>query len=537
MEAANGRRRSAAALAFGCAIASTAYLLVLVDAQAGIAEDAAILMRYAWHLGLGLGYVWNPGEPPVDGATDWLGTTVLGGLYALDVPLTIGPRMLGGASHVLTIALVVVILRCALNAPVSATLASAAILIAGPARAYVQAAFLTSLFAFVVLIGWSCVVFAATGGSSLWAYGFAVAMLAATLVRPEGLVFVVLMIAGASFLFERSMLRRFVLATALLFMPLFVAFVVWRWHYFGRLLPLPFLKKGGGGLHWDGLVDSVTGAVVLLWWSLPLIALGLRPDGSRRWVAAMAIVCGGFVGVWVLVSSEMNYLWRFQYAVVPIVAASWWAAARATWNELGSAIRRTTNVSRLTWYGALVIVTMIVIAAQYVRFRPGFTEDGLRSTGELMHRLAGSDRRLVTTEAGLLPLYSEWRTVDAWGLNDARVVNDGGITDEYLSSIDADVIMFHAYYTPLTETRPSAGAWETMVATLHTFAACHGYRLAAAFAPELTQAHYYFVKASWPGADRFTSDLRAAPYGWATTRARDLSGFERRPSCGSPPSK
>jgi len=35
-------------------------------------EDAAILMRYAQHLAAGHGIVWNVGEPPVDGATDFL---------------------------------------------------------------------------------------------------------------------------------------------------------------------------------------------------------------------------------------------------------------------------------------------------------------------------------------------------------------------------------------------------------------------------------------------------------------------------------
>ena len=35
-------------------------------------EDAAMLMRYSAHLARGAGVVWNLGEPPVDGATDFL---------------------------------------------------------------------------------------------------------------------------------------------------------------------------------------------------------------------------------------------------------------------------------------------------------------------------------------------------------------------------------------------------------------------------------------------------------------------------------
>ena len=48
---------------------------------------------------------------------------------------------------------------------------------------------------------------------------------------------------------------------------------------------------------------------------------------------------------------------------------------------------------------------------------------------------------IVTTEAGLLPLYSEWRAINAWGLNDARIVREGGITKTYLSEINPDTIV------------------------------------------------------------------------------------------------
>ena len=61
---------------------------------------------------------------------------------------------------------------------------------------------------------------------------------------------------------------------------------------------------------------------------------------------------------------------------------------------------------------------------------------------------------LATTEAGLLPLYSTWRAVDAWGLNDAWIAHHGGITEEYLDRYRPEVIVFHAYFSPET---PAAG--------------------------------------------------------------------------------
>ncbi|MSO56384.1 MAG: hypothetical protein EXQ55_05610 [Acidobacteria bacterium] len=141
-------------------LAATLYLLATVKNASPVAEDAAILMRYALHVGRGLGYRWNVGEPPVDGATDWLGTTMLGALYAGGVPLEAGPRLLAGAAHALTVGLVVVIALEGFAAPIAVALASAAFVAVGPARAYVEAGFLTPLFALGTLAGWACIVFA-----------------------------------------------------------------------------------------------------------------------------------------------------------------------------------------------------------------------------------------------------------------------------------------------------------------------------------------------------------------------------------------
>jgi hypothetical protein len=47
--------------------------------------------------------------------------------------------------------------------------------------------------------------------------------------------------------------------------------------------------------------------------------------------------------------------------------------------------------------------------------------------------LAGKGYTLVSTEAGTLPLYSTWRSIDPLGLNDEYLAHhDGVLTDVYL---------------------------------------------------------------------------------------------------------
>jgi hypothetical protein len=55
------------------ALGAAVYLLIFVDNSSTVAEDAAIVRRYSQHSARGFGYVWNVGEPPLAGATDWLG--------------------------------------------------------------------------------------------------------------------------------------------------------------------------------------------------------------------------------------------------------------------------------------------------------------------------------------------------------------------------------------------------------------------------------------------------------------------------------
>src|SRR6266446_7875595 len=62
-------------------------------------EDAAMLMRYAQHIIQGHGIVWNIGEKPVDGATDFLFMMVLAALGKTGMTLEFAVRLIGIISH------------------------------------------------------------------------------------------------------------------------------------------------------------------------------------------------------------------------------------------------------------------------------------------------------------------------------------------------------------------------------------------------------------------------------------------------------
>ena len=74
-------------------------------------EDAAMLMRYAEHLARGWGVVWNLGEAPLDGATDFLFMVVVAAVTRVGVTVETAVRIVTVVSHFATVCLIYVGMR------------------------------------------------------------------------------------------------------------------------------------------------------------------------------------------------------------------------------------------------------------------------------------------------------------------------------------------------------------------------------------------------------------------------------------------
>jgi len=97
------------------------------------------------------------------------------------------------------------------------------------------------------------------------------------------------------------------------------------------------------------------------------------------------------------------------------------------------------------------------------------------------------------TETGILPLCSEWRTIDTWGLNDSWIAHNGRITEEYLDRYRPHGIMFHgpAILVPSVNRDDFRPEWMSMVRTLKRYAEDRGYVLAVRFRLRNGRVHWY----------------------------------------------
>lgn len=493
-------------------VMATAYVWRLGNLAALPAEDAAILMRYAHHLAEGHGIVWNIGERPVDGATDFLFMVAVAGLMKFGLRAELAVRVLTLGAWFGMLGLVYVGNRVLQGAPRWVAGLSCGFLITGPALSYVEAMFGTPVFGFCAALTWLLAIVASRRGGWVTAFAFAVSGLTMGLVRPDGVFLAAFMLLSIAILSPHGV-RRPLIAFACVFGLIGGAYFAWHWWYFGHALPNPFYRKAHHSLELDALRMPVRNVVILLNVLLLAFAAGLIRRSSRRETVALAVPVLGFTILWILLSNEMNYRMRFQFALVPVTLISWPALVPGLWRPARGAASSGRRVVRAAWVTILAGL-LVGQALVYRRLRP-VTADGRYDVAIRLEALADRGYVLATSEAGLLPLYSRWTSVDAWGLNDVTIAHEGVVTAEYLDRFRPHLVVFHADFGPGDRPeRPASDPWKETCLVLRDYAVGRGYRLAALWGTSSTDFHYYYVRPDFPDAARVAEIVSAGPYPW-----------------------
>ncbi|HEY7508633.1 MAG TPA: hypothetical protein VIG50_00185 [Vicinamibacteria bacterium] len=498
------------------------YAALFLDFSRHPEEDAAMLLRYSRHLAQGHGVVWNVGEPPVDGATDLLFMAVVAAVHRAGLGLEAAARGVGLLAHAATVLVVYFAARRLFAAPPALAVVPAAYLAAGTGLRYTAALYGTPLFALAGAAGfWAAcrAVQADAAQASRRARVLGLAGVVMGIARPEGALLAVFFLAGVLLARERDH-GRVAAGFAAGFLVPGLAYFAWRWAYFSYPLPNPFYRKGGGVLHWDVLERSFRNVLRLGGPFLALLAAGVLWRRTRRLALAGLVPAAAFTAMWVLVSDETNYFMRFRYPILPVILIACVPVALAAVRAPGAAPLRRGGALAAT--AAAVAAAAALVFWQHARF--GHIEPqrmGLYDVAVMLRPHAGRGYTIATSEAGLLPLYSEWRAVDAWGLNDAWIAHHGGITEEYLDRYQPAVIAFHAYHSPAAPpSGPDAArrglgpAWFEMVTTLQRYAERRGYTLAAAWGPSPDDTHHYYVRPGLPESQALTHRIRTLRYLW-----------------------
>ena len=126
---------------------------------------------------------------------------------------------------------------------------------------------------------------------------------------------------------------------------------------------------------------------------------------------------------------------------------------------------------------------------------------------------APARRTLAVTEAGLVPLYSHWQTIDALGLNDGEIARRR-IDAARLERERPDVLLVHRSFPMIP--RPTAeelqGYVTHAVVVLLDYARANGFVLARAWGTSPGDTHAYLVRPDAQGAAALVEAIRSARY-------------------------
>lgn len=473
-------------------------------------EDAAILMRYIDHLANGHGIVWNIGEAPIDGGTDFLFLLLAAGIQKLGVSTESAVLFVNLIGYYGTAMLVFLIWKKMGNKTwLSFLIASICML--GPGYAYVEAGFATPFFGFLASISsLFCLLCVKYPAQRNWAHAFGISALLLGFCRPEGVFLSAFLVLGVVIYAGKEKAGALIKSYLIWVVGVGSLYLIWHYLYFGHLFPNPFYKKGGGSLYWGSLIESLKNTSFLLHpWAITFFVLLLLGLGEKlKSIILLLVPLAGFSMIWVLLSNEMNYMMRFQYALFPVatVLMSYVIGnlPEAPFESLKAKI--------------LVTVSLFVAFVHYFGYFPsnGKIADGRYEIAKILQPYAKKGYSIALSEAGLLPFYSQWRCLDSWGLNDHQIALDGVIQGQYLREFNPDLIMYDAYEeSMITNVNPIWAKYGDMIDTLDAYIAKEGFELVAKYpSPFGDHAHYYYLNPRIADAEAIKEEIRSTSYIW-----------------------
>jgi hypothetical protein len=408
-------------------------------------EDALILFKYAKNLAQtgAISYIVN--GPPTEGATDFLYMV----LIAAGGKLTIDP---------------------AISALIINTIGTFSLMMGYfcliPAKAIKnqQGLWLTMIiFAFLVLnspvvmasyVGFSV---ASYCGILIWIfvllykkeklYLIPILGLLAGLWRPDGVIIgVSACVIGAYHIWVKqdNDAKAPFIATAILTFLIGCGYFMWRWHYFGHLLPLPlYVKK----IYPDNFGEIFLFSLTILILAPAVIALRfidrITPSDEVIHQYIRAII--PFVIFFVVITmshQSQNVALRFQgpvfmvgLAAIPIASTKW-----HRWQMKGAS----------AFFNAIIILTVAIMFTTvggrfyFIRSFPTYLEKFHPKLSEILD----AQDRIVLTEAGNIAYLGRAEYIDAVGLNLPYTAKNQ-VTVDWVSDQDAHMIMYHQIKTTI----------------------------------------------------------------------------------------
>ena len=504
------------------------FLIFLAAFPCWILEDGYIMLRYARNIAYGFGVVYNPGDSPVWGNTSMFTTLALAALIRAGLAPELASSVLGILTGISLIIVVYVIERRILGLELFPSIVTCCILAISQLVSLALMGFDAVMFTLMMTLvfGASLWVVLRPSGNNSWVPLYVLVLVATllSLTRPEGAL------VSLSTLLLVMWLRRdlsrvaYVLRIIFPYVLVMVVFYGWATLYFGHPLPNPFYVKTGDLLFYPSAV-AVLGFFVLHYIAPVIVVVGWIREVDRKTYRAffiLALPAILYTLAYFAINQIQNIELRFQVPVLPILLIYFAQALTFYKPQTLLTTRVLIPQRRDKIIKILALALLIMSLAQPAVYRAltlpwGEHPDALY-VGQTLHEYRTNGYTMVVSEAGGIPFYADWHTIDAFGLNDPIIAHHG-LTNAYLSSLDPEIIMFNQpWYTNYTlEWAMSTDPWDAMCRTLYLYAEDNDYTLACIYRVWLQMDgvhypygyHWYYVRNNFTDSAAIINTLQS----------------------------
>ncbi len=406
-------------------------------------DDAFISYRYARHFVEGHGLVFNPGER-VEGYSNLLWVLLLSPAIAMGWDAEAASKLIGAGCGLGALLLAMLLLRRHFRASGPVVLLFGAWLATCTGFVYYAVSGLETLFYTLQLLLLIWFLVQKKPGRA--------ALVCTTLLitRPEGMLFILPLTlcvwpgwqegkAGVMGFLQRLPVKRSggQGAGKWWLYPLLPAAglaltTLWRWHYYGALLPNTFfakIKTHWGLLHYamwhtQTFINYLYQSFAWNEWVLIFALFYLLFQYSRRDLAPAAVLGCLLFFIWFSGSDWMSF-GRFYVPALPVLGLFAWAGVQA----FASALQRRSDKGRRLWLWLSLPILFNLVTFYYAdeelasgeKINPAMHSRPHRAVGLWLREHARPGEKLVVNEIGAIGWYSNLPVIDMIGLTSKQI--------------------------------------------------------------------------------------------------------------------
>ena len=431
---------------FALSFVVLALLLVGIHFFNYVPDDTFITLRYARHVINGEGFVFNRGER-LEGYTNFLWLIIIVSCGKLGLPLILSARTLSFIFSLGTLVLAgFAAWRLPPRVPRGSWNHSLGIMLP-PMLLAASAPFLTwslsgteiPLFTFLLLLGFILARVGKNPGAVFVVFGLL------GLVRPEGLLFYAL--AGIMLLVRYPAKREIIVKGAAILLLFYTPYFIWKWQYFGGMLPNTFYAKTGpmrllfrnGSRYLAGFFASYGYLVVL-----GLIFLRKHLSQAKSVTIPLSFILVHWIAVFMLGGDWMPHF-RFLLPTLPLImilissglmeAGAGIIAPTAEGEKTGDAEANTGMREEKRWSNPIPIVVMMLV---FLTMIPGgvnyddfaaerTTVRAFASLGKRLYEILPPGSSIACGSTGAIGYYTDLPIIDILGLTEAHIARNGHI--------------------------------------------------------------------------------------------------------------